>query len=174
MSYTTEKQPQGMPVNLTNFLREASIGELVAINGYQKHIQNCNIQDVKKILEHIMEDEKRHYGMLLHLIRKCDPDQFKKAVDVHDHTKVKCKTFHEDTSKKKSTDSNLLKDIREDIKGELEAIIAYEEIITKIQDKEAIEMIKEITLDEKEHVEELTYIILRLDDHCYGPIEKDF
>lgn len=174
MSYTTEKQPQGMPINLANFLREAAIGELVAINGYQNHIANCNLLDVKKILEHIVEDEKKHFGMLLHLIRKCDPDQFKIAVKVHEEISMKSKSLSEHNEKKKNHDFCLLEKIREDIKGEFEAIIAYEDTASKITDKEAINMIKEIVLDEKEHVEELTYIVLRLDNNCYGPLEKEF
>lgn len=174
MSYTTNKQPQGVPLELSNFLRQATIGELVAINEYQKHISYCSIPDVRKLLEHIMLDEKKHYGMLLHMTRKCDPDQFAKAIDVHENTKIKHKTLHEDLSKKKNCDISFLEKIREDIKGELEAIISYEEVITKISDTEAIEMIKQIVRDEKEHVEELTYLLLKLDNNCYGPIEKDF
>ena len=174
MSYTTAKQPQGIPRNLANFLREAMIGELVAINDYQKHLSYCPINDVKKILEHIMEDEKRHYGMLLELSRKCDSIQFKKAIEISNHVSLKCKSLNEHNDKKKISESSLLRKIREDIKGELEAIIAYEDIIHQIDDKEAIDMITEIVNDEKEHVEELTYVLQRLDSDCYGPIEKKF
>ena len=174
MSYTTSKQPQGTARILPNFLREAMIGELVAINDYQQHLGQCPIDDVRKILEHIMEDEKRHYGMLLELSRKCDPVQFKKAIEISDHISLKCKSLNEHNDKKKISQSSLLIKIREDIKGELEAIIAYEDIIHRIDDKEAIDMITEIVNDEKEHVEELTYILQRLDSDCYGPIEKKF
>lgn len=174
MSYTTSKQPQGQARNLANFLREAMIGELVAINEYQEHLACCPVHEVKEIFEHIMKDEKRHYGMLLELSRKCDTVQFKKAVEISDNLSIKCKTLNEHNGKKKFSYSYLLTKIREDIKGELEAIIAYEDIIYLIDDKEAISMIKEIVADEKEHVEELTYVLQRLDGNCYGPIEKGF
>ncbi|MGL4761673.1 MAG: ferritin family protein [Sarcina sp.] len=174
MSYTTNKQPQGESRTLPNFLREAMIGELVAINEYQQHLSSSPIVEVKKIFEHIMQDEKRHYGMLLDLARKYDSIQFKKAIEVSEHVSLKCKTLNEHNDKKKFSYSSLLIKIREDIKGELEAVIAYEDIIHKIDDKEAISMITEIVGDEKEHIEELTYILQRLDNDCYGPIEKNF
>ncbi|MGL4452929.1 MAG: ferritin family protein [Sarcina sp.] len=174
MSYTTSKQPQGKARNLANFLREAMIGELVAINEYQEHLSYCPITEVKDIFEHILKDEKRHYGMLLNLARKYDAVQSKKASEVSEHLSIKCKTLNDSNNKKKMTSSSLLTKIREDIKGELEAIIAYEDIIFKIDDKAAIKMIEEIVADEKEHVEELTYILQRLDGNCYGPLEKDF
>ncbi|MGL4654881.1 MAG: ferritin family protein [Sarcina sp.] len=174
MSYTTSKQPQGKARILANFLREAMIGELVGINTYQEHLSCCPIHEIKEIIEHIMLDEKRHFGMLLDLSRKCDCVQFEKAVEVSDHLSVKCKTLNEHSDKKKINSASLLNKIREDIKGELEAIIAYEDIIFKIDDKDAIKMIEEIVADEKEHVEELTYMLQRLDGHCYGPLEKGF
>ena len=34
-------------------------------------------------------------------------------------------------------------------------------------------MIKDITKDEKEHVEELTLALMRLDSDKYGPIEEN-
>ncbi|WP_297522297.1 ferritin-like domain-containing protein [uncultured Clostridium sp.] len=172
MSYTTSKQPQGKPRNLANFLREAMVGELVAINDYQMHLGYCPINDVKTTLEHIMEDEKRHYGMLLDLSRKCDQVQCKKASEISDHISLKCKSLNEHNSKKKISQSSLLIKLREDIKGELEAIIAYEDIVYKIDNKEAIEILTQIANDEKEHVEELTYILQKLDSDCYGPLEK--
>ncbi|MGL5820276.1 MAG: ferritin family protein [Sarcina sp.] len=173
MSYTTKRQPQGKPRNLANFLREAMIGELVAINDYQEHMNNCSISEVKEVFEHIMQEEKKHYGMLLELSRHLDHIQNSAAIEAPNHVNVKCKTLNETTSKKKGSNSSLLKKIRDDIKGELEAIIAYEDIISKITDQKAIKMITEITSDEKQHVEELTYLLQKLDGDCYGPIEKD-
>lgn len=174
MSYTTSRQPQGKPRKLANFLREAMIGELIAINDYQEHIRYCPLNDVKEILEHIMEDEKKHYGMLLELLRECDSVQFQKAIEISEHISVKCKSLNEHTDKKKTSLSSLLIKIRKDIKGELEAIIAYEDIIYLIEDTEAIKTLEKIVSDEKEHVEELTYLMQRLDSNCYGPIEKRF
>ncbi|WP_297437523.1 ferritin-like domain-containing protein [uncultured Clostridium sp.] len=172
MSYTTDRQPQGKAVNLPNFLREAMIGELVAINDYQEHIGYCPIPEVKNIFEHIMEDEKRHYGMLLDLTRKCDHIQYDMSIEVPKHISIKCKKLNELSSKKKISMSSLLIKIRLDIKSELEAIIAYEDILSQIDNKDAIKIITEITNDEKEHIEELSYILLKLDGDCYGPLEN--
>ena len=174
MSYTTSRQPQGKPRKLANFLREAMIGELVAINDYQEHIGHCPLNDVKEILEHIMEDEKRHYGMFLELLRECDSVQFQKAIEISDHVSVKCKTLNEHNDKKKISLSSFLIKIREDIKAELETVIAYEDILYLIEDTDAIKTLEEIITDEKEHIEELTYVMQRLDGNCYGPIEKGF
>lgn len=171
MSYTTNRQPQGKPLDLCNFLREAMVGEIVAINDYQEHIGHCPIPEVRKILEHIMEDEKRHYGMLLDLIRKNDKVQHALSIEVTNHISVKCKKLNELANKKKISMSSLLIKIREDIKGELEAIIAYEETLSKISDTDTKNALTEIITDEKEHVEELTYILLKLDGNCYGPLE---
>lgn len=173
MSYTTKRQPQGKPRNLANFLREAMIGELVAINDYQEHIANCSISEVKEVFQHIMLEEKKHYGMLLDLSRNTDHIQHEAAIEASNHVNVKCKNLNENNSKKKGSNSSLLKKIRDDIKGELEAIIAYEDIISKITDQKAIKMITEIASDEKQHVEELTYLLQKLDSNCYGPIEKN-
>ena len=172
MSYTTDRQPQGRAVNLSNFLREAMIGELVAINDYQEHIGYCPIPEVRNIFEHIMEDEKKHYGMLLSLTRKNDPVQYDMSIEVPKHLSIKCKKLNEFSSKKKVSMSSLLIKIRADIKSELEAVIAYEDILSQIDNKDAIKTITEITNDEKEHIEELTYILLKLDGNCYGPIEN--
>jgi rubrerythrin len=63
MSYTTEGQPQGYPYFYTNKIREALISEIIAINGYAYHIAHSDIKDINEVWHHIMEDEKRHYGM---------------------------------------------------------------------------------------------------------------
>ena len=74
MSYTYPTgQPQGEPVQFTNVLREIIIAEIVAINGYQQHIADSSMDDVNKVWRSIMLDEKKHYGLLLALLRKYDP-----------------------------------------------------------------------------------------------------
>lgn len=184
MAYTTNGQPQGTAHSISNFIREAMIGELAAINDYTKHINETSSCEIKDILTHIMLDEKRHYGMLLELLRKFDCIQFNKAVkakEEHENEekkqmkkKVKTKNTTSSTNKKSHSIEYFLNKIRADIKSELAAIISYEDIISRISDKEAIDVITEITGDEKEHVEELTSLVQNLDKDCYGPIEKDF
>jgi len=66
MSYTHPNgQPQGMSRQFTNKLREILIGEIIAINGYQSHIANSNIEEINYVWHSIMLDEKKHYGWIL-------------------------------------------------------------------------------------------------------------
>ncbi|WP_461613627.1 hypothetical protein [Clostridium sp. Marseille-QA1073] len=59
-----------------NLLRQAMIAELVAINDYSEILAYSNIKDLNNILEHILEEEKEHYGKLLNLLRKVDEEQY--------------------------------------------------------------------------------------------------
>ncbi len=61
-------------------LREDLVGELNAINQYQTHIDELS-GEAKKVLEHIIADEKEHVAELAKLIRKLDgiqEEKFKK------------------------------------------------------------------------------------------------
>lgn len=173
MSYTTDGQPQGKALNIQSFLREGLISEIVAISGYSKHIDEISISEIKELLHHIMEDEKRHYGMFLEAIRKYDKEEFEVYVEAMEHVEIKDKplkkTYHEN---KKLTAYKILNKIIDDIKKENEAILLYDYLIAQIDDKDLVKMIKEIAKDEKEHVEELTIAIMRLDSDTYGPIEE--
>ena len=56
-------------------LREDLIGELKAINDYQKHIGALKSDEAKRVLEHIRDDEKEHVAELTKLIRQMDETQ---------------------------------------------------------------------------------------------------
>ena len=56
-------------------LREDLIGELGAINQYQKHIDETDNERIKKVLGHIRDDEKEHFAELTKLIRDLDQTQ---------------------------------------------------------------------------------------------------
>lgn len=60
-------------------------------------------------------------------------------------------------------DNKILKALREDLVGELEAINQYQEHIDEIDDGEAKKVLGHIRDDEKEHVAELIKIIRQLD-----------
>ena len=75
MSYTTDRQPQGRARSTANLLREGMIAELVAIDDYSYFISYTDNREVKEILHHIMEEEKRHYGMFLDALRKVDDEE---------------------------------------------------------------------------------------------------
>ena len=171
MSYTTDRQPQGFPYFPTNKIREAMIGELVAINDYNYHIAHSKIEEINEIWDHIRQDEKRHYGMLLELLRKYDPAQYAMYKEAKDHInlgegKKSLKYYGKHLDR-----YSILNFIRDDIKGELEAIILYEQHIMEIPYKDVKDIFLEIINDEKEHVEELTMVLLKYDEDCYDGLE---
>lgn len=172
MSYTTNRQPQGVIKNLETFLREGLISEIVAINDYSHFINSTDNKEVKDIFHHIMEEEKEHYGLFLAALRCVDHEHKELEAEVKEHVHITTKGIYRDYSNKKSK-SNLLALIREAIKAELEAIILYEHFINNINANDNISMLKlirDITRDEKEHVEELTKVLTILDKDKYGPI----
>ena len=63
--------------NLNN-LREDLIGELEAINQYQEHIDEVDDEEVKKVLTHVMNDEKEHVAELTKLLQQVDATQKEK------------------------------------------------------------------------------------------------
>ena len=61
-----------------NNLREDLIGELDAINQYQEHIDETDNEEMKKVMTHIMNDEKEHVAELTKLLRELDVTQEEK------------------------------------------------------------------------------------------------
>ena len=59
-------------------LREDLIGELEAINQYQEHIGETDNEEIKKVLVHVMDDEKEHVAELIKIIRELDTTQEEK------------------------------------------------------------------------------------------------
>ena len=59
-------------------LREDLIGELGAINQYQEHIDEVDDEEIKKVLTHVMNDEKEHVAELTKLLRELDATQKEK------------------------------------------------------------------------------------------------
>ncbi len=59
-------------------LREDLVGELEAINQYQEHIDEVDDEEIKKVLTHIMDDEKEHVAELTKVLRKIDQRQEEK------------------------------------------------------------------------------------------------
>ena len=169
MSYTTDRQPQGYVKSLGNLLREGMISEIVAINDYSLFIEQTENKDVKELFHHIMEDEKKHYGMFLDALRKLDKDESDLEKQAKLHVKVSSK---EKLKGKSKSFGCVLSFIRDAIKGELEAIILYDDIVSTIKDDYIANLIQEIIKDEKEHVEELTRALIIVDKDKYGPIEN--
>lgn len=63
--------------NLKN-LREDLMGEFEAINQYQEHIDEVDDEEVKKILTHVMNDEKEHVAELTKLLQELDATEKEK------------------------------------------------------------------------------------------------
>ena len=59
-------------------LREDLIGELGAINQYQEHIDETDNEEIKKVLGHVMDDEKEHVAELIKLLQELDATQKEK------------------------------------------------------------------------------------------------
>ncbi|SHI95497.1 Rubrerythrin [Clostridium cavendishii DSM 21758] len=175
MSYTTNRQPQGILINKETFLREGMIAEIVAINDYSRFISLTSNKEVKDLFYHIMEDEKEHYGMFLNTLRNIDNDHEKLKAEIKDHIQISEKYKHKfkEYSTVKDMKNELLMNIREAIKGELEAIVLYESFIKNLSEEDEediVEIIVKIIKDEKEHTEELTLALTLLDEDKYGLI----
>ena len=61
-----------------NNLREDLIGEFDAINQYQEHIDETDNEEMKKVMTHVMNDEKEHVAELTKLLRELDVTQEEK------------------------------------------------------------------------------------------------
>jgi len=164
MSYTNRSgAPQGIAKFDTNKLREILIGELVAINGYAEDIANSNMADINAVWNSIMEDEKKHFSMILTLLRKYDPFQYK---SYKEHMGDKSSPIS--PMQKFTPNYNkqlILNNIREAIKGELEAVILYEELLDSLPYPDIRNALCFIINAEKGHAEHLTQILLKYSNY---------
>ncbi len=167
MSYTHPYgHPQGTAHRPANLLRQIIIAEIIAINGYQSHIANSNMPEINAVWYHIMLDEKRHYSLAINLLRKYDPIEYKYFISAQEQIsgpKSPMQTY------KPSYDRQIiLNNLREDIKGELEAVILYEEELAEFQQKDIRSALQAIIDDEKGHTEHLTQILLKYDSDSHN------
>jgi len=70
-------------------------------------------------------------------------------------------------------DNKILKNLREDLIGELAAINQYQEHIDEIDDEEVKKILGHVRDDEKEHFAELTKIIRKLDETQEEKFKKE-
>lgn len=168
MSYTElHGQPQGVPYSFIDRIREALIAELVAINGYAEHIANSNMEAINAVWRNILMDEKEHYGLFLTLVHKYDPTQYqlylKHSQDIISVTPIQ--------SYKPEYDKQLiLNNVREDAKGELEAVILYDQLWHEAPYQDIKDVFQYVINAEKEHVEHLTRILLKYDNDKYNSL----
>ena len=167
VSYTDRYgQPQGFAKLDTNKLREILIAEIIAINGYAEHIANSNMEDINAAWNSIMGDEKKHYGMILTLLRKYDPNQYKSYKE-HIGDKAGPKSPMQEFTPNYNKQV-ILNNIREDIKGEFEAVILYEQMLAIIPYHDVRYAIYSIINEEKGHAEHLTQLLLKYDSDKYN------
>lgn len=63
-------------------LREDLIGELAAINQYQRHAMETMDPRLREIFCHNMNDEKEHVAELMHAIMMLDPVQHRRMMEM--------------------------------------------------------------------------------------------
>jgi rubrerythrin len=170
MSYTHPKgQPQGKAYQLTNKLREILAAEIIAINGYQTHIANSDIEEINTAWHSIMTDEKKHYGLILKLLRKYDPEQYKQFTE-HKTDNAGSKELWNNYIPEYSTQI-ILNNIRDDIKGEMEAVVFYEPYMSELPHKDLRDTLHYIINEEKGHAEHLTRLLLKYDPDIYDDLK---
>ena len=170
MSYTNPNgQPQGIAILDTNKLREILIAEIDAINGYADHIANSNMEDINAAWKSIMGDEKKHYGMILSLLRIYDSAQYN-AYKGHIGNKLGPKSPMQ-TYTPNYDKQIILNNVREDIKGEFEAVILYEQHLAIIPYYDVRYALYSIINEEKGHAEHLTQLLLKYDTDKYNDLE---
>jgi rubrerythrin len=168
MSYTFPNGlPQGNARHFVNKLREILIAEVVAINGYQNSIEISDIDEITQAFHSIMLDEKKHYGWILSLLRKYDPEQYKQFVEHKNDAPGPQTPIYTEPQPDRRV---LLNNIREEVKGELEAVILYEEQEAEIPQKDIRTILHAIINEEKGHAEHLTRLLLKYDPDKYDEL----
>ncbi len=69
-----------------DLIRSALIAELDATSLYQSHLENLNDESAKRVIQHIMDEEKEHIAELQCLLMKLDDTQAEKMTEVDTHT----------------------------------------------------------------------------------------
>ncbi len=69
---------KGILGELLCYMREDIIGELQAINDYNRHMvraAEANYNDIARLWHHIMMEEKEHFAELTEMLTRYDPEQ---------------------------------------------------------------------------------------------------
>jgi len=69
-----------------DLIRSALIAELDAVNLYASHLEHLNDETAKKVVGHIIDEEKEHIAELQCLIMKLDKKQEEKITEVNPST----------------------------------------------------------------------------------------
>lgn len=66
-----------------DLIRSALIAELDATNLYQSHLDNLNDEGAKKVIKHIIDEEREHAAELYCLLMRLDRVQEEKMTEVN-------------------------------------------------------------------------------------------
>jgi uncharacterized protein len=75
-------------LELARVLRLNLEAELDAINLYGAHIEATDNEEAKRVIRHVMDEEKEHAALFWALIRKLDPDQARHAAEAEDKLRL--------------------------------------------------------------------------------------
>jgi rubrerythrin len=78
----TKKELVWKPYYDQDMIRMALIAELDATNLYQSFLLHLNDESAKKVVKHIMDEEKEHISELQCLLMKLDETQAEKMTEV--------------------------------------------------------------------------------------------
>ena len=148
-------------------IREALIAEIIAINGYAGHIANSEMDDVNSVWRSIMADEKEHYGLFLTLLHRYDPKQYQLYIK-HSHDVIPVTPMQ--PYKAEFDRQLILNNVREDAKGEFEAVILYDQLMHEAPYQDIKDIFQYVIDAEKEHVEHLTRVLLTYDTDKYNDL----
>ncbi len=91
MSFASIERPKTTDKlhNDLEIIRTATIAELDATSLYEAQIDNLNNEDAKKVIRHILSEEKEHISELTCLLMKLDKEQEDKMSDINLTTCIK-------------------------------------------------------------------------------------
>ena len=136
----------------TNKLRNALVAKLDAIDAYEQYV--FDKAGARDVFLPIMSDEKKHFGVILDLLREYDPDEKKPETAGGPEPAL----FSRDTGQMK-TDGGAPAGITGLIKNELESAVFFEELAMAIPYRDIRETLFLIGKDEKKHTERLISLL---------------
>ncbi len=157
-------------LNYTLSIRNLMQAELESINQYERHMQQSDMPELNEIWQYIVENEKGHYGMLLELFRRFDPQQAAQYQNVRNLNIIMPPKIQTEAAVVKRGNLETLNYIRNDIRLELATANAYEIFLLQVPVSPILQVVNTISQDEKEHIELLTKVLIELDTDRYGPL----
>jgi rubrerythrin len=106
--------------------------------------------------------------MFLTLLRKYDPEEYR---GYSQHARD---TFQKEEMQSYKPDYDkqlILNNIREDIKGEFEAVVLYEQLLMEAPYQDVKDVFRKVIPMEKEHAEHLTELLIFFDKDKYNGIQ---